>query len=279
MSGCTRSFFICNGLLKPLEEFEKCFAHLPFYLYEVFRVQQGIAVFVEEHIERLWNTAELEKVVLPFKKGEIFDDIQRLIRFNPQGDGNVKVVINATEKSVNRLIYFTPHQYPTPEQYTHGVALGFYYAERNNPNAKVMDVSLREATELMKSQEHLYEVLLIDGNGFITEGSRSNVFFIRNGFLITPPVETVLEGITRKQIIRICNKHHIAIAENRVHHSELENMDAIFISGTSRRVLPVAEIAGLYFNAAHPLIRRMQALFEEHVNDYLKSHHTAITRK
>lgn len=279
MSECTRSFFICDGILKPLEEFEKCFMHAPYYLYEVFRVQDGIAVFVEEHIERLWRTAELENVVFTFTRDEILDDIQYLIRSNFTGNGNVKVVINAGDKSVNRLVYFTPHQYPAPEQYANGVAVDMYYAERNNPNAKVMDISLREATELMKSQRHLYEVLLVDDNGFITEGSRSNVFFIENDYLITPPVETVLEGITRKQIMKICNKHSIAIAENKVHHTDLKNMEAVFISGTSRRVLPVAEIAGLHFKASHLLILRMQALFEEHVNDYLKSHHTAITRK
>jgi branched-chain amino acid aminotransferase len=273
MAEFTREYFICNGLLKPVAEFGQCFAPTSRYIYEVFRVECGIPVFIEDHLERLWKTAELEKIELPFSMDEILSDISKLISANPNGDGNIKIFINLPAHSpVIRLLYFNPHQYPTVEQFQKGVFVSLFKAERENPNAKVMDVSLRRAAENTKIKESAYEVLLVDRDGYITEGSRSNVFFIKNEKLITPPVHTVLEGITRKHIMKLCLEHQIPVSEELVHHEDLKRMDAVFISGTSRRVLPVFSVNELTFNVSNPLTRKLQKLLESSVAQYIASH-------
>lgn len=271
MAECTREFFILDGALKPIAAFDDCFQNPSRYIYEVFRVQSQVPVFVEDHIERLWETAAIEGIELPFTQEEILTDILKLISANPHGDGNIKIFISKTSvNTISRVVYFTPHQYPTASQYKKGVAVTLYHAERKNPNAKVMDVSLRKATQQVKDSEEIYEVLLVDGNGFITEGSRSNVFFVKNEKLITPPVHQVLEGITRKHIMQLCEANGITLIQLPVHHTRLKQMDAVFITGTSRRVLPVQKLDNIQFNPFHPLIRKLQNLMEEKVSNYIE---------
>jgi branched-chain amino acid aminotransferase len=273
MAEFTREYFICNGLVKPVAEFGQCFARPSRYIYEVFRVECGIPVFIEDHLERLWKTAELEKIALPFSMDEIISDISKLINTNPNGDGNIKIFINLPAQSpVIRLLYFNPHQYPTVEQFQNGVSVSLFNAIRENPNAKVMDVTLRSATEIAKANGKAYEVLLVDMDGYITEGSRSNVFFIKNEKLITPPVHTVMEGVTRKQILKVCFDNQMPASEQVVHQNDLHKMTAVFISGTSRRVLPVSCIDGVKFSVSNPIIRQLQQLFEIHEAEYIESH-------
>lgn len=267
---CARENFICNGALIPTTEFYRFFNSPSKYIYDVFRVQEGVPVFIEDHLDRLWKTADLELIHLPFSRDEILSDIFNLIQSNCSDDGNIKVFISlSTDSTSTRLVYFTPHHYPTADQFAKGVSVNLFNAGRINPNAKVMDTSLRSATDQVKASKEVYEVLLVDVNGFITEGSRSNVFFIMNQMLITPPVHTVLEGITRKQIIKLCFENGIAVSEQLVHHTDLKKMEAVFISGTSRRVLPVYAIENHVFNVQNSLIIRLQQLLDSYVKQYI----------
>lgn len=272
MSEFTRDFFVCDGRVTPMSDFPDFSGSAAKYIYEVFRLEDGVPVFVEDHLDRLWKTAELEHVSFPFSRKEILQEIKLLIKANHPGNGNIKIFVSMPgSEPMQRLIYFNPHQYPTEAQFCEGVQLRLFHAERHNPNAKVMDPGLRGATDAIKSTEKVYEVLLVDKHGFVTEGSRSNVFFVKNGVLITPPLEAVLEGVTRKQIMNLCFVHNIAFAERPVHHTELSQMYAAFISGTSRRVLPVNRIDDVGFVAGNPLVRRMQSLLDHLVRAYVET--------
>jgi branched-chain amino acid aminotransferase len=202
-------------------------------------------------------------------------NIHQLIQANPDGSGNIKIFIKSlNDGPLIRLLYFNPHQYPTAEQFQNGVSVILFNAIRQNPNAKVMDVLLRNETEKAKSEEDAYEVLLVDKNGNITEGSRSNVFFIKKDQLITPPVQNVLEGVTRKHIIKLCIENQIPVSEQIAHQQVLEEMEAVFITGTSRRVLPVSGIGNQAYNVSHPFIKKLQQLFENHVQQYIEHYKT-----
>lgn len=274
---CTDDFFVYDGSLLPVAKFSDCFIITTKYIYEVLRVQQGVPLFIEDHMERLWKTAALEELNLPFNKEEILADISQLILKNYKAEGNIKIFISLlAENPISRIIYFTPHVYPSLMQFAKGVQVGLFEAERNNPNAKVMDVLLRNATEVAKRKDNAYEVLLVDRDSNITEGSRSNVFSIHRDTLITPPVYTVLEGITRKQIMYLCAKNNISVLEREINVEQLHEMEAVFITGTSRRILPVNRIGEHVFNVNHPLVRNLQSLFDKHVQAYMAGHRSPI---
>lgn len=265
-----RDFFLLNDQLIEMTDFQSLFNPPLSYIYEVFRVSQQVPLFIEDHLERFFNTAKLSGVETGTNIHQMMESIQKVIAENSPGDGNIKLALYYNSNDERQLfIHFTPHQYPSPEQYKEGVDVELYIEERENPNAKVMHVAKRQSANQTKDKHEVYELLLVDRNGFITEGSRSNVFFIKEDRLITPPADTVLEGITRKQILHLCNSHNIPWSEAHVHQSELFDYDALFISGTSRRVLPVKKVNGEIFDTSHPIIKKLQMLFEDMVSEYI----------
>ena len=270
MSECVREYFLLNDQLLPAGLFGSLFKPPANYVYEVFRATCGAALFLEDHLERFFRTVALAGTDTGITDSMLKSGIYEVIGNNAPDDGNLKISLYTDHNGQQLFIYYTPHVYPTAEEFRDGVSTELFFAERNNPNAKVMDTRLREEADLMKKEQAVYEVLLVDHDGFITEGSRSNVFFIKDSSLITPPAGMVLEGITRKQIIQLAAENEIPLKEEKVHHQNLNNFDGLFISGTSRRVLPVRRVNELEFPVTDPLITKLQQLFEQKVNDYLQ---------
>jgi branched-chain amino acid aminotransferase len=273
MAECLGNHFICNGSLISVKQFDASFLSRPHYIYEVFRVIDGVALFLEDHLARLEQTCILSKHCLGFNHAEITKNVYELIHSNSLRSGNIKIVISQdTEMNNDLMIYITEHQYPSDEQFRTGVGVALQKGIRHNPNAKVMDVKLRSEANLIKNNKDVYETLLVDENGCITEGSRSNVFFIRNGKVITPPLEDVLPGITRKHVSEVCKVVNIPLVEEKVLARSVVVMEAVFISGTSRKVLPVNRIDEVEFDPDHPITRQIQEGFNQRVEVYVRNH-------
>jgi branched-chain amino acid aminotransferase len=271
MSECLGSYYISNGKLADCDDFYKVFQPHPTYIYEVFRVMGGIPLFLEDHLERLLQSANLTGYFFPWNPFDLEKQVTELINANGLKVGNIKFVFcpGTTGGEPLLLLYITEHQYPTQCQFDEGVGVVLFEGIRDNPNAKIMDVALRQQTNKVRISENVYEALLVDNEGYITEGSRSNVFFITGDVVFTPPTDEVLPGITRKHIIECCHEKGIPIREERVNISTLEEFDAAFISGTSRRVLPINQINTISFDPRHQLIRQIQHAFNNKVTVYL----------
>ncbi len=278
MQECLGQYFFYNGQLKDYESFDDSFLSSSHYIYEVFRVIEGVPLFLEDHLERLVETCRLAKHCTAFDPLEMQQQVQALIARNRMETGNIKIVMRNTPEGLpEQMVYITQHQYPSPHQYEEGVALSLFKAERHNPNAKVMDVKLRNAANFMKQQKDVYETLLVNAEGCITEGSRSNVFFIRDGKVITPPVEEVLPGITRKYVMEVCRSLGLEVVEEKVPARSLVVMESLFISGTSRKVLPVKRVDQLDFDPHHPLVQKIRQAFEQTVEEYISNHKKSLS--
>lgn len=276
MKECLGQQFICNGELIPAGLFDDSFLSGPDYVYEVFRVIDGVALFLDDHLKRFHQTCKLAGHTFQFESNDLYEWVYRLITANQLAIGNIKIVLkNAPANSADLCIYITEHQYPTSVDFANGVDVLLFKGMRYNPNAKIMDVSLRNANNQLKSQKNVYETLLVDTDGCITEGSRSNVFFVKDGRVITPPLEDVLPGITRKHVLEVCRQQSIEVTEAKVLARSLVVMEGLFISGTSRKVLPVKKVDGLDFDPRHPLIIQIKNAFDQKISDYIKNHQSS----
>ncbi len=270
MQECLGNLYIHNGTLTDTSHFDDSFLNHPHYIYEVFRVIDKVALFLEDHLQRLQDTCKLSKHCHEFSSKEMKRYVYEVIDANQLYEGNMKIVLYQNQGAGPQfLVYISEHQYPTQEQYKSGVPVSLFKGIRINPNAKVMDVELRRATNKMKQERDVYETLLVDEEGCITEGSRSNVFFIRKEKVITPPLQDVLPGITRKHIMNICRELSIDVIEEKVPARSVVIMEAVFISGTSRKVLPVNQINDLEFDPDHLITRKIQSGFNKRVTDYI----------
>lgn len=278
MAECTSRWFFYNGTASQTDGFDESLLLTPGYIYEVFRVIEGIPLFLEDHIDRLVNSFALHGMAMPFSTGAIFDQVAELISVNSLVVGNIKIAyVPSTGSAHNHfMVYVTPHAYPDDTQYRDGVEVVLYDGCRENPNAKAMDVLLRQHTNQIKTQEGVYETLLVDGDHCITEGSRSNIFFVFDDQVITPVTADVLPGITRKHIIGCCREQGIPLFEQKVSVAALPLASAAFLSGTSRKVLPVSRINKHNFRTDHPIVIQVMKAFNDRVESYLRARECAM---
>lgn len=228
-------------------------------VYEVIRVINKKAVFLREHYLRF---AESCRIVgqINFPEFEILQNqIDKLIILNNTQIGNIRIDYFADRLSLR----FIPHSYPDAEMYKNGVEVMTFCAERTNPNAKVVQAMLREQTAEFIRKNQIYEALLVNHNGEITEGSKSNVFFIRKGELYSAPLNSILHGITLLKVIEIANNQNIPIHFYPILKSELADFEAVFISGTSPKILPICTVDSVSFNPNEPLLRQIMATYDK----------------
>jgi len=265
---------IYDGNLIELSKLKKPYPG-DFSVYEIVRIEKKVALFLDDHLNRLFRSLALEGLKIEEPAGNIEMMVNKLIWTNGIDKGKIKFVFYFPDfpKSGNYhfLIYFTEASFPTLEQYNNGVDLVFCNAIRNDPNAKVLNTEARKIANQKIEDENVFEALLVDNEGYIREGSRSNVFLITDTTLITPPDEAVLQGIARKNVLEICKQHDIPVTIRKVHRSELEKMQSIFLTGTSLKVLPVRSVENLRFGVSSELLRFLQDQYDQKIEKDIRT--------
>jgi len=239
-------------------------------VYEVIRVKDGIALFLEDHYLRLKNSLNLSNTDFDFPYDEFKKKIGELISLNQKKEGNIKFVLSAENLELNWAFAFIPHSYPTQEDYASGVSVGLLSAERINPSAKIIQSNLRAKANQIITENRYYEVILVDKDGMITEGSRSNVFFVKDGVFYTAPASKILEGITRSKVLECLQKLNFKVVEESVYASQIKEFDAIFLTGTSPKVLPISRVENYIFETDSKLVRKLIDCYDLMILDYIE---------
>ena len=245
MDKCVNDYFLFGKEFKRCSEFDNYNMSTGKSIYEVIRINDGMPIFLMEHLSRLKNSAEIMKYNLTITRDEIINGILELINKNKKQEGNIKLVINYDPNNTsneNFLAYYVPHKYPTFPEYKEGVKTITYHGERTNPNAKVINSEFREKVNQQINSKKVYEAILVDNDGFITEGSKSNIFMVSGATVLTSKLENVLPGITRQFIVKVCEKLNIKVEEKSIKACDIKSLTALFISGTSPKVLPIKSV-------------------------------------
>ena len=238
-------------------------------IYEVIRLIKGKPLFLMEHLQRLRETLKIRSRKIYLSDREIINQLSKLVNKNKIDVGNVKLVFNfgeVIEGIPHFLVYFIEHHYPTKLQFLNGVEAILYKAERAIPTAKVINQHLRSAIFSRLLDTGAYEALLVNKQGFITEGSRSNVFFIKDNEIFTATDEDVLSGIARKHVLEIVKESNISLNLSKIPASSLSEFSAVFITGTSPGVLPISVIGDLQFDPQYELLLKIKSQYDNLVN-------------
>ncbi len=257
-------YFLLNGSIFHSNEFNASRFTDTKIIYEVIRVVGSKPIFLEEHLIRMMNSCTLSGL-----KNIDFDQLRySLIEFfsaHPVVEKNIKISIcyNPASMAIDILAHYIESHYPSQEKYLNGVRVELLYATRTNPNVKLENLKLRGEAEEVICISQTNEVLLVDEQGFITEGSRTNFFALKDGVLMTAPSSDVLKGITREKVITLCNQNHINLLERKVHVSEVHRLSGAFITGTSSKILPINRIGDIEISINEPTLKRLIQLFDE----------------
>lgn len=274
MSECIEKFFLYNNELKNKEQFKEAEFKHGKSIYEVIRIIDGKPLFLKLHLRRMKNSAKITNLKLWLNEKDIKNSILKLIKANEISVGNIKIIFNFYEKNTF-LSYFLPYNYPSLEEYKVGVDTIFYHGERENPNAKVINYEFRTKVDSTIKEKNVFEAILVDSNGNITEGSKSNIFMIKGNTVVTAPLKNVLPGTTRKVVMDICSKIGLEVSEKEVSYKDVEKFDALFISGTSPKVLPIKKVENVKFDSSNnKVLLKIIKAYDKEVRDDIKNFDT-----
>lgn len=242
---------IKNGKLESLSEQESI--GLDNEIYELIRVENGMPIFIADHLERLRNTmtnAGLDTQSI----ATLPQLIDWLIICNQQNNCNIRITVN---KQKTMQVGFVPSEYPMKQMYDNGVKTSILDAMREHPKLKIYHAQMRLEAQEQQKREKTYESILVDTEGYITEGSRSNIFFLKGDRLYTAPDRMVLGGIIRKKVIEICNNQNIQLLEVPVNIDEIEEFDKAFLTSTPTRILPINSIGDVTYQKDNMLLKHI----------------------
>lgn len=264
-------YLIYNGKIYPTTEINFLNETTKPSIYEVIRVIDGIPLYLEEHLNRLRKSAKLFNLIISRTDKELTEEVMKLIEINRSYNLNIKILCYGRGTEIEDIyVYFIDSFYPTKAMYREGIHTIFYKTEREHPNAKTSNYKLRERINQSLRERNAYEALLINDEGYITEGSRSNVFFIKKEKLFTPPSNKVLLGITRTKIIELCKLHNIDVIEKEISIDSLEQYEGAFITGTSVNVLPIRNMDNIQLNSSkNDIIIKVMDIYKRDKKDYI----------
>ncbi|WXG40391.1 MAG: branched-chain amino acid transaminase [Candidatus Freyarchaeum deiterrae] len=239
---------------------------------------------LKDHVDRLFYSAKIYKMEIPYTKEEMSNAIIELVKKN-----NIKETIyirpivfrgygplglNPFNCPVSAAIYIVPFgRYLGPEALEKGVKCCFTSWERISPRAlppeaKACGQYINSILAKMEAIENGYdEALFLDHRGFVSEGSGENIFMIKDQTAITPPVTaSILIGITRDSVIKLMGSDlKVPLFEQDVTRAAMYNMDEVFITGTAGEVTPVVEIDKRVIGDGKPgpITRKVQKAFSD----------------
>lgn len=233
-------------------------------IYEVIRVIHTKPLFLEEHLERMASSLKYySTVLLDFEL--IRKRIKDVIKENDLVNQNIRIEVgNINKDSFAYKIFPVESFYPTKKVYTEGVTVVTALKNRKNPLIKAKDLTFKEYINELLKKSKAFEVILKDDENKLHEGSRSNLFFVKDNLVITSKKGDALEGITLKNVIKVINESHYTFERKDIFMKDLENLDGAFITGTSIDILPIKKIDKISYDSAdNPVILDLMDRFKQ----------------
>lgn len=213
--------------------FDCCqFGHL---VFETMRTYQGDEIYeLEAHLDRLWESAKILEIDIPYERSEIKEKIKETVKKNKQteGDLRVKVILCANFYSIVAV----PLQKMPEDFYQKGIEITEATFERNFALAKYANPAYKYF--MARQPKSCFETIFFNDSGFLREGNISNVFAVFDGVLVTPK-NNVLKGVTRTRVLSVAKTLNISVEEREISRKELLLADEIFITNTTKEVVPV----------------------------------------
>jgi len=267
-------YFWHNGELLPTEQATVPLSRLEysygFGVYESIRVNKGTVFFLEEHCERLMESAKTIGLDHNFSPDFVRKCVTDLIAQNRVEACNVKVLLigaPAAEEATLDILCLNP-LFPSRQLYKDGATCITFKYEREYPAAKTLNMLSSYLAFRQAKAAGAYDALLINRLGCITEGTRTNFFALKGRVLISPPSSQVLLGVTRQNVLKVAQKTGLELVEQDIPLLELPNYDGAFITSTSSKVLPLQKIDEYNFDPALPAIRQLMQDFDKYLISY-----------
>ena len=250
-------------------------------VFEGMRVYHGRVFRLEEHLERLWNSAKAIWLQLPITRDELAQAVRDTVQVNQIQDGYVRLVVtrgagslgldpNKTSHPQVIVIADTITLYPA-EYYENGLQIVTVSTMRNHPAALSPRIkSLNYLNNILAKIEGLQagcvEALMLNHKGEVSECTGDNIFLVSKGTLLTPSIESgILEGITRAVVLELAVQAGIPAREIPLTKHDVYIADEVFLTGSAAEIVPVVKVDSRLIGDGKPgpITRQLLKLFHE----------------
>ena len=251
-----------------------------------YKTAQGTAIFrLKEHTERLFNSAKILRMKIPFTLQQVMDAQCEVVRVNRLEScylrpltwiGDQKLGVSPKGNTIHLMIAAWPWgAYLGEEGLKRGIRVKTSSYTRHHVNitmtqAKAVSNYTNSILANMEATDEGYdEAMLLDASGFVSEGAGENLFVIKNGTVYTPDLSAgALNGITRNTIFHLCKDLGLPLVEKRITRDEVYICDEAFFTGTAAEVTPIRELDRIELGSGSrgPITEKIQSAFFDIVN-------------
>jgi branched-chain amino acid aminotransferase len=225
-----------------------------------YRTPEGPGVFrLPEHVKRLYDSCHICRIEIPYDYDTLFNAHLDVVRVNGLDDGYIRPLVYLKDGPMG--LYVTEDHpvgvfiaawnwgaYLGEEGLKNGIRTKISSFSRNYVNAIMTKAKINGAyvnsilSKREAKQAGYDETIMLDTEGYISEGSGENLFIVRNGVLKTTPLTSVLEGITRETVFILADRIGYQVQESRFTRDELYIADEAFFTGTAAEITPIREV-------------------------------------
>ncbi|GBD35366.1 Branched-chain-amino-acid aminotransferase [bacterium HR36] len=237
-------------------------------VFEGIRAYGGKVFRLQQHLERLYNSAKAIKLEIPMSREELAQVIRQTLKLNALIDAYIRVVVTRGAGSLGldprktsdpQVIVITDHiQLYPPELYENGLEIVTVSTIRNHPNAlspriKSLNYLNNILAKIEAIQAGCLEALMLNHKGEVAECTGDNIFVVTRGTLRTPPLDAgILEGITRNAVIELAQRGGIPVREEALTRHDVYTADECFLTGTAAEIIPVVKCDGRIIGTGKP---------------------------
>ena len=257
-------------------------------IWEGIRLNQSKLMFIEDHLDRLFKSAEGISLKITLSKDEIINEIDKVLIKNSMKDNvHIRLIISRGDK-------ITPYQNPNanvgpinfviipeykktdPKIYEDGIKIGRVPIIR--PPENILSTHYNTLSKLncilasIEANKLSYdEGIMNDPNGYVSTCNSTNLFFIKENKVLTSRGEYCLNGITRGKAIDICNSNNIQLSEEDFTFDYIEDCNEAFVTGTFAGIIPVSKLENrdLKSTNSNSLVNRIRLLYKTYIQKYI----------
>jgi len=246
-----------------------------------YRCQDGqSAVFkLQEHVDRLFDSAHISQITIPFSREEIFQAIIETLKANKLQEGYIRPIVFIGDGEMGLYVKDYPVRvaiacwpwgaYLGEEGLRRGIRAKIASFTRHHVNVGMTKAKIcgNYVNSILAKKEVTAmgydEAILLDTEGYICEASGENIFIVKKGTLKTPPPTSILQGITRDAVIKLARDTKMNVVEQRFTRDELYIADEAFFTGTAAEITPIREVddRGIGKGERGPVTEHIQKTF------------------
>ncbi|MBO9684180.1 MAG: aminotransferase class IV [Flavisolibacter sp.] len=245
-------------------------------VFDFFKVVNSVPVFLQEHLDRFYFSAEQMHLNVAYSKDELKKIISALIEKNNAANTGVRITLTGGYSpdgyqlfKPNLVIALRPLTPPTEDQFQNGIKLLTYQHQRQLPQAKTIDYLMAIWLQPF-IKENAADDVLYHQNGWVSECPRSNFFIVTHENKIITPSKNILKGVMRSKLIEV-TKTSFEIEERALSVDEIKNAKEAFISSTTKMLIPVHQIDECIFSKDHSITTQVFQSLLQLQNSYVQS--------